>query len=166
MENAELILSKIKNLILPSLNELGIELYDIEYKRESTGWVLRLYIDKELKVNIGDCETVSKCVSSLLDSNDLLDEGYHLEVSSPGLDRPLKTEKDFLRCKGLEVKIFTHAPISGAGFTHKNFYGKIKDVINDKVVLDMSGSGTTPSPFILEIPVCEILRAKLDIKFK
>jgi ribosome maturation factor RimP len=154
MDDVEL-LKRVKELILPSLNKLGIELYDIEYKREAIGKVLRIYIDKKPKVTIGDCEVVSEHVGNLLDASNLLVERYHLEVSSPGLDRPLKTERDFLRYRGEDVKINMHSPMEGK----LNFYGKIKDFKNGNIILDINGK-------ILEVPLENVAKAKLDIKIK
>jgi ribosome maturation factor RimP len=148
-------LNRIKELILPSLSELGIELYELELKRENIGLVLRIYIDKKEngRVNISDCQKASKKIGAMLETSELLPERYHLEVSSPGLDRLLRTEKDFLRFKGEEVKIYTHAPVNG----RNDFKGKIKDFKGNTVILE-----TEDKDF--EIPVGSISKAKPEIK--
>ena len=85
----------VESLILPVLEDLRLELVDIEYRREGKSWVLRIFIDKEGGIAVEDCTRVSHQVGDLIDIDDLIPNAYSLEVSSPGLDRPLKTEQDF-----------------------------------------------------------------------
>lgn len=148
------IVNKIKELITPSLDEAGLEIYELEYKSENIGWVVRIYIDKkEGKVNISDCQKVSKSIDILLETSGLISDRYYLEVSSPGLDRNLKTKQDFLRYKGEEVGIYTASPVEG----RNDFKGKISDFMDDKVILDCDGK-------TVKIPVDMIKKAKLDIR--
>ncbi|PIE57166.1 MAG: ribosome maturation factor RimP [Desulfobulbus propionicus] len=82
-----------------------MELVDVEYRREGQGWVLRLFIDKEGGVTVDDCATVSREVSRFLDVEDSIDHAFSLEVSSPGLERPLKKDADFLRFAGRKIRL-------------------------------------------------------------
>ena len=99
---------KTEELILPFLNEHEYTLVDTEYVKEAGNFYLRLYIDKEVGFTLDDCELVSRHLSALLDENDFIDGSYILEVSSPGLGRPLKKEKDYVRNLGklIEVRLF------------------------------------------------------------
>lgn len=107
------IITITEQLVYPILKELGMELVDIEYVKEGTNWFLRVYIDKEGGVDIEDCSKVSEILSKKLDEVDPIPEAYFLEVSSPGAERPLKTEKDYLRAIGKAVHIETTEPIEG-----------------------------------------------------
>lgn len=99
---------KTEELILPILEENHFELVDVEYVKEAGTWYLRAYIDKEGGITVNDCETVSRRMSDLLDEKDFIPESYVFEVSSPGLGRQLKKDKDFNRSIGqkVEVKLF------------------------------------------------------------
>lgn len=96
---------RTENLIEPILDKNGFELVDVEYVREGSNWFLRAYIDKPGGITVDDCETVSRELSELLDKEDYIDESYILEVSSPGLGRQLKKEKDFARSIGEDVEV-------------------------------------------------------------
>ncbi|MFN3567771.1 MAG: ribosome maturation factor RimP [Caldimicrobium sp.] len=102
----------------------GMELVDLEWRRERSGWVLRLYIDKPGGVTIGDCARISEIVSKILDKEDLIHHSYNLEVSSPGIERPLKKREHFERFKGEKAKITLKAPIEG----RKNLTGIILSI--------------------------------------
>ena len=97
--------AKAEALIMPIISANNFELVDVEYVKEGSNWYLRAYIDKEGGITVEDCELVSRAFSDLLDKEDFIDEAYILEVSSPGLGRPLKKEKDFARSIGKEVEI-------------------------------------------------------------
>ena len=97
-----------ESLLLPILDDLGFELWDVEYVKEGTNWYLRAYIDKPGGIMIDDCEAVSRRLSDLLDEKDFIDDTYILEISSPGLGRPLKKERDFIKSMGKEVEIRTY----------------------------------------------------------
>ena len=94
----------VEALLTPVLAERGLELTDVEYVRERN-WFLRIYIDKDGGVDLNDCQEVSEKVGVLLDEADLISDNYMLEVSSPGLDRVLKKDKDFIRYTGEEVDV-------------------------------------------------------------
>lgn len=96
---------KTEALLQPIMAEHGFELVDVEYVKEGSSKYLRAYIDKPGGITIDDCETVSRRLSDLLDEADYINESYILEVSSPGLGRPLKKDKDFIRSMGSEVEV-------------------------------------------------------------
>jgi len=96
---------KILKLIETPVLKKGIEIVDLEWKRERAGWVLRIFIDKPGGVTIGDCVKISELVGKILDHEDLIHHSYHLEVSSPGIERPLKTKEHFERFKGEKIKV-------------------------------------------------------------
>lgn len=103
-----------ERLLEPALKQLGIELIDVEYVRERN-WILRVFIDKEGGVDLNDCQQISEKAGELLDEADLISANYMLEVSSPGLDRVLKKDKDFLRYAGEEVDVKLFAPLEEVG---------------------------------------------------
>lgn len=99
----------------------GYSLVDVEYRRESVGWVLRLFIDKPGGVTLDDCQTVSHEFGTVLEVEDPIPHQFRLEVSSPGLDRPLKSDGDFLEAVGRRVRVVAREPISG----QRNFTGRL-----------------------------------------
>ncbi len=111
MSKKELYEQKTEELLLPIMEEQGFELVDVEYVKEGGSWYLRAYIDKPGGITVDDCETVSRQLSDLLDEKDYIEDSYILEVSSPGLGRPLKKEKDFERSLGEEIEIRTYRPV-------------------------------------------------------
>ena len=114
---------KTEKILIPIVEEYGFELVDVEYVKEGSTWYLRAYIDKPGGISIDDCEAVSRRLSDILDEKDYIDEAYILEVSSPGLGRPLKKEKDFKRSLGEEVEIRTYRMIE----KQKEFTGILKE---------------------------------------
>lgn len=102
---------RTEEILIPITEEHGCELVDVEYVKEGGTWYLRAYIDKPGGVSINDCETVSRKLSDILDEEDYIDDSYIMEVSSPGLGRPLKKEKDFKRSLGEEVELKTYRMI-------------------------------------------------------
>ncbi|MGN0247737.1 MAG: ribosome maturation factor RimP [Lachnospiraceae bacterium] len=97
--------SRTEALLLPIMEANQFELVDVEYVKEGSNWYLRAYIDKEGGISIDDCELVSRALSDLLDQEDFIEEAYILEVSSPGLLRPIKKDKDFQRNVGKEIEV-------------------------------------------------------------
>jgi ribosome maturation factor RimP len=145
----------------------GLEIFDVQLRRESVGWVLRVIIDRPADlqpssmdtepVGIQDCQRVSQDLSALLDVEDQLTGGlehYTLEVSSPGLDRPLRHEGDYRRFVGRLAKVVTRAPVEG----QSHFAGRIAGVEDDLVVL-------TEGRRTHRIPLALISRARLDVEF-
>ncbi|HIY64247.1 MAG TPA: ribosome maturation factor RimP [Candidatus Mediterraneibacter stercoripullorum] len=102
---------KTEELLEPIVTEYGFELVDVEYVKEGGTWYLRAYIDKPGGITVDDCEAVSRRFSDILDEKDYIEDSYVFEVSSPGLGRPLKKEKDFRRSMGEEVEIRTYRAI-------------------------------------------------------
>ncbi len=123
MSKKEIYEQKTEEILLPIVEEYGFELVDVEYVKEGSTWYLRSYIDKPGGISIDDCEKVSRRLSDVLDEKDYIDDTYIMEVSSPGLGRPLKKEKDFKRSLGEEVEIRTYRMID----KQKEFTGILKD---------------------------------------
>ena len=128
---------KAEELITPIVEANGFELVDVEYVKEAGTWYLRAYIDKEGGFTVDDCEMVSRRLGDWLDKEDFIDESYILEVSSPGLGRPLKKEKDYIRSMGKEVEIRTYRAIN----REKEFYG-ILSAYDENTVTIKTEDGT------------------------
>lgn len=129
------LLTAIRAFAEPMLADMGLELVELQYRREGHGWVLRFFIDKEGGVTIDDCALASREIGAYLEVEDLLDHAYHLEVSSPGLERPLKKRDDYLRFAGRLVRIKTHEAIAG----QKVFTGTLARLEGDAVILTVDG---------------------------
>lgn len=104
------IIEAIEEYAGPVLEDMGMELVEVQFRREGHGWVLRLFIDREEGVTIDDCAGVSRAISTWLDVEDLIEHAYHLEVSSPGLERPLKKPEDYERFAGRKARIKLRQP--------------------------------------------------------
>lgn len=104
---------RIFELLEPTVKNLGYELYEVEFQKEYDNWVLTLFIDKEGGVDLDDCERVSNAVDPILDEVDPIEQAYYLSVSSIGIDRPLKKDKDFQRNIGKKLDIRLYAPLDG-----------------------------------------------------
>lgn len=112
----------VEEMITPILDELGLELVDIEYKKEGSNWFLRIFIDNETgNIDIDDCGAVSERLSQRLDEVDPIPTAYFLEVSSPGAERPLRKEADYRKAVGKNVYIVTKEPVEG----HTEFQGEL-----------------------------------------
>ena len=133
MSKRETYEQKTEELLLPIIEEYQFELVDVEYVKEGSNWYLRAYIDKPGGITVDDCEAVSRRLSDLLDEHDFIDDAYILEVSSPGLGRPLKKDKDFARSIGEEVEIRTFRPISH----EREFTGILKDFDKNRLVVEL-----------------------------
>ena len=114
--------ARTESLVIPLLEERGFEFVDVEYIKEAGEWYLRVYIDKEGGITIGDCEDVSRKLSDILDREDYIDDAYILEVSSPGLLRPFRKDRDLERNLGEEVEIRTYKQIDSS----REFTGTLK----------------------------------------
>lgn len=125
-----------EELILPIAEENSFELVDVEFVKEGSDYYLRAYIDKEGGITVNDCEIVSRRVDPLLDEKDFIKESYIFEVSSPGLTRPLKKEKDFARSIGKLVEVKTFKAMDGA----KEFEGELKAYTDDTLTVLVSDS--------------------------
>ena len=133
MSKREIYEQKTEAILMPIVEEHGFELVDVEYVKEGGTWYLRAYIDKPGGINVDDCEVVSRRLSDILDEKDYIEEAYILEVSSPGLGRPLKKEKDFKRSLGEEVDVRTYRMIE----KQKEFTGLLKDYDDATVTIEM-----------------------------
>ena len=129
---------KTEELLLPIVEKHGFELVDVEYVKEASTWYLRAYIDKPGGISVDDCEVVSRAFSDILDEKDYIDDTYIFEVSSPGLGRPLKKEKDFARSIGEEVEIRTYRPIN----RQKEFIGFLKEYDQETVTIEYEDETT------------------------
>ena len=127
---------KAEELIIPILEENSFELVDVEYVKEGSDWYLRAYIDKEGGITVDDCELVSRAFEVKLDEADLIPGAYILEVSSPGLTRPLKKERDYERNRGKLVEVHLYSAID----KNKVFTGNLVDWDDKKVVVDVDGT--------------------------
>lgn len=123
----------IQAVIAPVVESLGCELVGIEYGRQGKRGLLRVYIDKEEGVGVTDCQRVSHQLSGVLDVEDVIKEQYQLEVSSPGLDRPLYTLEHFARFAGHQVKLTLVSPIEG----QRRFKGVLQGVEDGQVIVNI-----------------------------
>ena len=130
--------SRTEAMLVPIVEAKGFELVDVEWVKEGANWYLRAYIDKENGITVDDCELVSRAANDILDEKDFIDEAYILEVSSPGLGRPLKKEKDFARSLGEEVEVRTYRAID----RQKEFIGILKDYDKDTVTIEYEDGET------------------------
>jgi ribosome maturation factor RimP len=145
----------VEAIVEPILEEEGLELYETEFKKEGKNWYLRVYIDRpEGRVNLDDCSRISEQLSKELDRVDPIPGAYFLEVSSPGAERPLKTEKHFRRAVGKHVYLTTYEPVDGC----KTFEGKLAAYTPEKLTMDMDGE-------TVEIPADKVAKARLAVVF-
>jgi ribosome maturation factor RimP len=141
----------------------GLELFDVTLGREAPGWVVRVTIDRpgaaagpDDSVGVEDCAVVSRELSTILDVEDPLDRAYTLEVTSPGLDRPLRDEGDFRRFAGRMASVVLDEPVDGQTF----FNGRIQDVDGGDVVLLVGKKNRAH-----RLPLSHVKRARLDVEF-
>jgi ribosome maturation factor RimP len=144
----------LTGLITPVVNAAGVELYDMEVAKMKGKILLRVYIDREGGVMIDDCELVSREIEAMLDVEDPIPYSYVLEVSSPGLDRPLKKPEDFKRFSGKKVRLVTRETVEKQNF----FVGEIELATDDIVVLLL------PRDRKITIPYDNISRARLEVE--
>lgn len=147
-------ISSVADILQPILVEDGIELVDIELKNEAGGKTLRIYLDKNGGITLDDCAKVSRNLSVLLDVNDCIQSSYTLEVSSPGLRRPLKKESDFEKFTGKKVKIKTKEMIEN----RRNFIGNLIGIDKKVVSVDVDGR-------LYSLHLDSILNANLELDF-
>mgnify|MGYP001196326388 CR=1 FL=1 len=143
----------VTKLIKPVISENSVELVDVEFKKTGKTWILRVFIDKSQGITVDHCQKISQQVEDLIEVHDLISVPYILEVSSPGLDRPLKKERDFLRNKGKRIQIKTFSPVKNK----KQFSGTIRNFMNETLFLEDNEG-------ILKIQLAKIAQAKLIIE--
>jgi ribosome maturation factor RimP len=146
------ILDRVRVIADPILSNQGMELVELEYRREGKGWVLRLYIDKEGGVTVEDCSRASQEVGRSLDVEDFISTPYTLEVSSPGLTRPLKSERDFIKYRNRLIKLKTIEPIEN----RRQFKGKLLGVSENRIEIEVDGG-------VFQIPLSNVAKANLEI---
>lgn len=146
---------EIENLLSPIAQHEGFEIVDIQYVKESGDWILRVFIDKESAISMNDCEKMSRSFEEILDNSDIIKDSYVLEVSSPGIDRVLKKEKDFKKFIGSKIKVKTNEAINN----QKNFLGILLNCENGKIKIDDVTKGK------VEIEILDIKKANLEVDF-
>ena len=146
--------SRAEKHLLPLMEEHGFELVDVEYVKEAGTWYLRAYIDKEGGIAVDDCEVISRALSDWLDKEDFIDDSYILEVSSPGLGRPLKKEKDFVRSMGKDVDVRLYRQLN----KQKEFTGALSAYDENTVTLTMEDG----SQMVFEKADIALIRLALD----
>jgi len=153
MDRQEIIV-ELKNIIGDFLKIQGLELVDLIYRHEGRDLALRILVDRaQGGITLGECAALNNQISEILDEKDILQEGYILEVSSPGLDRPLETKSDFLRCMNRKVKLFLNESINGK----IELEGLISKVEDDSVYIDCKNA-------TIQIPLIKINKAKQIIE--
>ncbi|GAB6137612.1 ribosome maturation factor RimP [Halanaerobaculum tunisiense] len=149
---------QVKDIVIdlaePIVATEGLELVDVEYQKEGENWILRVLVDKEEGVALEDCQAISEELSTQLDIEDPIDHSYILEVSSPGLDRPLKDKEDFVRFSGETVEVSTYAPVKG----EKNWEGELLGLEEGNVKLQVDGEEVL-------IPRSKVAQTKLAVEF-
>ncbi len=153
MKPQEEIVDRIARVVNPVLEDEQLELVEIEFRPSGKRWLLRVFIDKEGGATIGDCEHVSRELDRLLDVEDVIDHPYVLEVSSPGLTRPLKTKMDFERYRGKLCRIVTRTPVQGKNEFTGQIVGVTEDMVEVKTRMD-----------VYSVPICAIKKANLELE--
>lgn len=153
--NRKGIVTIVKDICDPLVEELGYELVDVEFLKEGSSYFLRVYLDKPGGINLDDCQKMSQLLSDKLDEKDPINVPYYLEVSSPGLDRPLKTDKDLKRNLGKEIEIKLYEPLNG-----KKIIEGILEAYEEKTIVIRTETSET-----IEIPRELIALIKLAVKF-
>lgn len=148
----------VEELLTDILEQEQLELVDIEYVKEGKSWFLRVFIDKENGVDIDDCGLVSEKLGEKLDAVDPIQQYYFLEVSSPGAERPLKKQQDFIRAVGKHVNIKTYEPIEGS----KEFEGTLLSYDEKEITLSIKIKTRTKE---MTIPTEKIAKARLAVIF-
>ena len=146
----------VAELISPVLEQDEMELVEVVYRFENGRWVLRIYVDQQNGVNLGDCARISRGIEDLIEIEEVIPNRYCLEVSSPGLDRVLNKEADFKRFSGKMARVVLREPREG----RKNFKGKIVGCQSEIVELEDSQGN------LCRLPLREIKRARLEIETK
>ncbi len=144
-------MQRVHELVETTVQALGVELWGVEYVSQGKNSVLRVYIDSPAGIGIEDCEKVSRQVSALLDVEDPISGEYLLEVSSPGLDRPLFTAGHYELYIGSEIAVRMRGPVNG----RRKFKGVIKAVSTAEVTLDCEGE-------LVELPLAQVEKARLS----
>jgi|UniRef100_A0A7C4EX62 ribosome maturation factor RimP len=145
-------IEQLWKMIDPIVEPEGLELVELEYRPEGGRWMLRVYIDRPTGVTLADCELVSRQVGALLDIEDPIHHPYVLEVSSPGINRVLRREKDFQSFAGSPVVVKTSVKVNG----RRNFSGTLRGVKDSNVLVETDGG-------LVEIGLENIDKARLNL---
>jgi len=136
----------VTDFVLPIAHSEDLNLIDVEFLKEGSDWILRIFLEnKDGDLTIEECEKVSRALSIILDEEDPIDKSYILEVSSPGLERPLKTEEDFERFRGELIAVKTFKKING----EKEFIGTLKEFADDQITLILDDGQEISSDYSL-----------------
>jgi ribosome maturation factor RimP len=156
-------LTQIETLILPILDDLGYELVDLQLQQDGKQLALRIFVDKPAGITLDDCVEVSREVSAILEVEDPIKAAYRLEVSSPGLDRPLKKGADFERFVGKKARLKSKNLIDPdqRGTTRKTFVGTLLGFEDDNVRLEL----TDKQGGVIAIPLADLDKANLEEEF-
>lgn len=157
MGRKEEILERVRQLAAPLATREGMELVDVEIGGGGGRQILRVYLDKEGGVSLEDCSSLSRALSAALDVEDPLDGAYDLEVSSPGLDRSLRTPEHFEKFKGNKVRVKTFGPVPECE-NRKTFVGILKGFSEGKVMVDVDGKE-------FHVPHAQVSKAKIEPVF-
>jgi ribosome maturation factor RimP len=150
----EKIVARVEAIIRDVVEHEGMELVDVAYHREPYGWVLRVFVDRQGGVTVDDCSFISSQLGDILDVQEVMTHRYRLEVSSPGLNRPLKTERDFQRFTGQTARVATRFAVDN----RKNFKGRLVACSGETLVMAVDGTD-------YRIPLQAIKRANLEYDF-
>jgi ribosome maturation factor RimP len=151
----EALISALREVIEPLLQAERMTLVDIQWSRRGRRWVLGLFLEKEGGITLDDCARMSYQVGACVEVENLIDHAYTLEVSSPGLDRPLRTVAEYERFRGQLVRITTTMPIDG----RSTLVGRLQEVDGTTIVVDVKRAGR------LTIPLAQIKQARLEVEF-
>lgn len=151
----EATIEALRQVVVPLLDAEGMSLVDLQWSRRGRRWVLALFIDKAGGVTLDDCAHISRQVGERVEVDHLIEHAYTLEVSSPGLDRPLRTLPDYQRCQEHLVRIITTMPIQGRA----TIVGRLKGIEGQTVLVEAKGAGIVP------IPLTQIKHARLEVEF-
>lgn len=154
---------QIETLVIPILDDLGFELVDFQFKNEGKQWALCVFIDKPGGITLDNCAEVSREVGAILEIEDPIKSAYRIEISSPGLDRPLKKPADFERFAGQKIKLKTLRSLDPdqRGHTRKTFVGTLLGLEEDQVRVEQSDKHGG----LVVIPLAEIEKANLEEVF-
>jgi ribosome maturation factor RimP len=150
------LVENLRNVLQPAIEGLGYELVDLEYKREQGSWIVRLFIDSPSGITLEDCQRVSREVSAVLDVHDIVPHAYSLEVSSPGINRPLRTAEHFRRFAGKKAKIKLRVGVAG----RRNYSGRVVKVDgaqgSEQLTVEVDGKEHV-------LPLSDLERATLEL---
>jgi len=147
------VLDRVVSLVEPVIEDEGYTLVDVTYRREPVGWVLRAYVDREGGITVGECAQISRRIGDLIEAKNLIEQSYTLEVSSPGLDRPLKEDRDFKWALGKKVRVLKKNPEKG----QRDLIGRLVHYSGDSITIDQDGE-------VMIVPIEEIAKASIFVE--